>query len=370
MLKFLVEKEFRQIRRNKFLPRMVVGMPIVALLLFPLVANFAIQDLRVSVVDTDHSGYSARLIHKLEASDYFILYSVSSDYEQALREVEQDKSDLILTLPPNFEKDLMREQSSEVLVAANAVNGMKGGLGSMYLNSIVADFSRELREELLPPNMSASSSGFEIVPSFQFNPYLEYKYTMIPAIMLMMLGMISGFLPALNIVNEKEKGTIEQMNVTPVSRFQLILSKLIPYWIIGFVVLTLSFLIAWIFYGMVSVGSYGTIYLLSAIFVLAFSGFGLTISNYASTIQQAMFMMFFFVVTFIFLSGLYTPVSSMPEWTQWVSRFSPLRYMVEVLRAVYLKGSTFGELTTQFWALFGFAVFFNGWAVLSYRKTE
>ncbi|MBN2806223.1 MAG: ABC transporter permease, partial [Prolixibacteraceae bacterium] len=231
----------------------------------------------------------------------------------------------------------------------------------------VNEYASEIREEWMSSGMH-NAQVLEVVPRFNFNPLLEYKYTMIPAIMMMILAMITGFLPALNIVGEKEKGTIEQMNVTPVNRLTLILSKLIPYWIIGFLVLSICFFVAWLFYGMISVGSYALIYLFAAVFTLAFSGFGLMISNYASTVQQGMFIMFFFVITFIFLSGLYTPVSSMPEWTQTVSRFSPLRYMVEVLRFIFLKGSTFYDLRWHFAALGGFALFFNGWAVLSYHK--
>ena len=347
---------------------MVIGMPIFALLLFPLVANFSIKNINLTVVDHSHTPYSQRLIHKVAASGYFRLVNVAADYEAALYDVEQDISDIILEIPLHFEENLVNEQSADVLIAANAVNGMKGGLSSMYLSGIVEDFSHEVREEWVQSGTALKTPSLEIVPMYRFNPFLEYKYTMVPAIMMMMLAMITGFLPALNIVNEKEKGTIEQLNVTPVGKLQLILSKLTPYWLIGFVVLTISFIVARIFYGMVSVGGYATIYLFSAVFVLAFSGFGLVISNYASSIQQAMFMMFFFVITFIFLSGLYTPVSSMPGWTQIISRISPLRYMVEVLRSVFLKGSTFFDLKWHFMALCAFALFFNAWAVVSYRK--
>jgi ABC-2 type transport system permease protein len=213
-------------------------------------------------------------------------------------------------------------------------------------------------------------SPVEIIPRYRFNPYLRYPVFMVPALMVMLLTMICGFLPALNIVGEKEKGTLEQINVTPVGRFILILSKLIPYWIIGFVVLTLCFGIARVFYSLTPEGSLATIYLFASIFILGISGFGLVISNYGKTLQQAMFMMFFFIITFIFLSGLYTPVSSMEQWAQYFSLFVPLRYMIEVLRQVYLKGSHFSDLLVQLAALSGFALFFNAWAILSYRKSE
>lgn len=369
-LRYLLEKEFLQIKRNKALPRMVVVLPFVALALFPLVANFEIKNVNLAVVDHDRSSFSTRLIHKVNSSGNFRLVNLPHHYEEALEDVEQDRADIVLEIPADFEKDLIREGNSKVMISANTVNGMKGGLGSGYLISIITDFAGELRDRFLPHGNALAIPKAEIVPHYSFNPLLEYKYTMIPAIMMMMLAMIVGFLPALNIVGEKEKGTIEQMNVTPVNRMVIILSKLIPYWIMGFIVLTICFLVAWLFYGMIAVGSYALIYLYAAVFTLAFSGFGLMISNYASTIQQGMFIMFFFVISFIFLSGLYTPVSSMPQWTQTISYLSPLRYMVEVLRSIFLKGSGFADLLTHFAALCGFAVFFNGWAVLSYRKTS
>lgn len=369
MLKYLLEKEFLQLKRNKALPRMVFILPFVSLALFPLVANFEIKDVNLVVVDNNHTTYSSRLINKINSSGYFKLQGISKNPENALLEIEQDNADIVLEIPALFEQDLVKTHTSNVLISANTVNGMKGGLGSSYLAGIINDFATEIREEFIQNPSKLKLPAAEIIPQYKFNPHLEYKYTMIPAIMMMMLAMLTGFLPALNIVGEKENGTIEQMNVTPVGKFTLILSKLIPYWVIGFIVLTICFFVAWLFYGMISVGGYLQIYLFAAVFVLAFSGFGLVISNYASNVQQGMFIMFFFVITFIFLSGLYTPVSSMPEWTQAVSRISPLRYMVEVLRFIFLKGSNFFDLKWHFAALCGFAVFFNAWAVISYRKT-
>lgn len=369
-LKYLLEKEFLQMKRNKFLPRVVFAMPFVALALFPLVANFEVKNLNLAIVDNDHSSLSHRLTQKVTSSGNFHLTEVSQNYKEALYSIEQDHADIILEIPAQFEKNLMTMQPSTVLISANTVNGMKGGLSTAYLTGILQDFSSDIRQEEMPQLSKQAAPSVVVIPKYDFNPHLEYKYTMVPAIMMMMLAMLTGFLPALNIVGEKEKGTIEQLNVTPVSKPELILSKLIPYWIIGFIVLTICFFVAWLFYSMISVGGYLQIYLFSAVFVLAFSGLGLVISNYANTVQQAMFMMFFFVITFIFLSGLYTPVSSMPDWVQSVSRFSPLRYMVEVLRFVFLKGSDIFDLKGHFAALCGFALFFNGWAILSYRKSN
>jgi ABC-2 type transport system permease protein len=370
MLRFLLEKEFKQFFRNSFLPRMVIMFPLTALLIYPLVANFEVKNINLSVVDHDKSTFSRELLQKVQSSGYFRVTDVSPDYASALKSVELDESDVILEIPSHFEKNLVREMKADLMISANAVNGNKGGLGTAYLVAIVNEYNSAITTKLLGDPGRFRAPAAEILPLFRYNPGLLYSVFMVPAIMVMVLAMISGFLPALNIVGEKEKGTIEQMNVTPVRKRTFIISKLIPYWLAGYVVLTIGILVALLVWRLFPVGFVGTIYLFATIFLLGFSGFGLVVSNYAVTVQQAMFMMFFFVLTFIFMSGLYTPVENMPGWAQMISNFSPMKYIIEVLRRVYLKGSGFNDLLPQFWALCGFALFFNGWAVLSYRKNS
>ncbi|MDA3810872.1 MAG: ABC transporter permease [Spirochaetaceae bacterium] len=370
MLKYLIEKEFRQLLRNPFLPRLIVMFPLMILLFLPLAANFEIQNINLTVVDNDHSSYSNKLIQKTVSSGYFRLTDVAQDYSTALKSIELDRADILMEIPKGFEETLVREKTADIMLSINAVNGTKGAFGSSYLTGIIMDFSSQVREEWLSVSNQNKTPAFSIIPRYRFNPYLRYPVFMVPALMVMLLTMLCGFLPALNIVGEKEKGTMEQMNVTPVKKFTMILSKLIPYWIIGFIVLTISFAIARIFYKLTPAGNILILYLFSSVFILGISGIGLVISNYARTLQQAMFMMFFFIITFIFMSGLYTPVSSMPNWAQFISNFVPLKYMIEVLRSVYLIGSGFLDLYSQFFALIGFAVFFNGWAVFSYKKVN
>lgn len=370
MLRFLLEKEFKQFRRNTFLPRLIIMFPLMALSIFPMVANLEVENIYLSVIDHDKSPYSKQLVQEIQASGYFVLTDVSTNYEQAIHSVEQRLADVILEIPPKFERTMVREQAASLMVSANAVNGNKGGLGTAYLLSIINDFSTDVRTEFLRTNGRMQVPNLHILPVFKYNPQLLYKVFMVPAIMVMVLAMICGFLPALNIVSEKERGTIEQMNVTPVKKSTFILAKLIPYWLAGYVVLTIGFLIANFLWRLFPEGSILLIYGFVTIFILSFSGFGLVISNYAVSVQQAMFMMFFFIMTFIFMSGLFTPVDNMPNWAQVISTFSPLKYIIQTLRMVFLKGSTFTDLIPQFIALSCFAIFFNGWAVLSYRKTN
>lgn len=368
MLKYLLEKEFKLFFRNAFLPKLVIFLPFITLAIFPLVANLDIRNLSVAIVDQDLSPYSKQLTEKILSSSYFDLSSTFDNYEEALQSIEDDRSGLILEIPPHFERDLIKDGEAKICIAINAVDGVKGGMGSSYLSGIITDFNENIRSEWIQAGSRLAIPQINIRPVHRFNPTLQYIYFMIPALIVMIMAMISGFLPALNIVEEKEDGTIEQINVTPVRKSTFILSKLIPYWIIGFVVLNICMVVSWLFYGFLPQGSVFTLYLYSIIFIFTFCGLGLVVSNYANTIQQAMFIMFFFITTFIFLSGLFTPYDNMPAWAQSLGVISPLRYIIQATRMVYLKGAVFTDMVPQFISLCLLAIFFNGWAILSYRK--
>lgn len=370
MLKFLLEKEFKQIFRNSFIPKMILFMPVMMLLIMPWAANQEIKNIKLSVIDNDHSSYSERLINKITASGYFILEDVSPSNSEAMKSIESGKTDIILEIRPEFEKDLIKTGATDIMISANAVNGTKAGLGASYLATIINDFAIDITSDSGINQTKRSTPTINIMPHNKYNIYLDYKVFMIPALVVMLLTMITGFLPALNIVGEKESGTIEQMNVTPVNRLTFILAKLIPYWIIGFVVLTICFIIAMLIYGLIPSGSLLTIYLYATIYILVVSGLGLVISNYSETMQQAMFVMFFFMLILILLSGLYTPITSMPEWAQIITKFNPLSYFIQVMRSIYLKGSSIMELLPQLFALCGFAIIFNIWAIISYKKSN
>ena len=193
---------------------------------------------------------------------------------------------------------------------------------------------------------------------------------MVPALMAQLLMMLCGFLPALNIVSEKEFGTIEQINVTPVSKFTFILAKLIPYWIAGLIILTIGILLARVVYGLSPAGPLWLLYFFALLFIVVISGMGLVVSNYSQTMQQAMFVMFFFLIIIMLMSGLFTPINSMPQWAQTITILNPLKYFIQVTRTVYLKGSSWGDLTAQFTALLIMAATLNTWAVFSYKKNS
>lgn len=370
IIRFLIEKEFKQIFRNRFLVLLFVLLPTFMILLMPHAANQEIKNLALGVIDNDRSPLSERLVNKLAASGHFTLTNYSASYNEAIRRVEAGDADIILDIRRGFEKDLTTRGSAGVMISANAVNGVKAGLGASYLSSIVSDYCEELNESNGAGQQAHLDAGFGIAPYYRFNPHLDYKVFMVPAMMAMMLTLLSGFLPALNITGEKERGTIEQMNVTPVGKFDFVMSKLIPYWCVGFLVITYSMILAWLAYGLTPAGSLLTVYIFAFVFIMVVSGMGLIISNYSTTMQQALFVMFFFLVIFIIMSGLLTPVASMPEWAQFISSLNPLRYFIDVTRMVYLKGSSLEELLPHLRALCIYAVAIGTWAVLSYRKTS
>ncbi|MDR3187997.1 MAG: ABC transporter permease [Prevotellaceae bacterium] len=370
MLNFLIEKEFKQLARHSFLPKLVILIPCMMLLLIPWVLNFEVKNIAVCMVDNDHSTLSSRLVQKVSASTYFHLVATASGYGEAMQSIESGVADVILEIQPDFERQLMREGEAEVMLSVNAVNGVKGGLGSGYLLNILSDYAAELRSEHLPLMGAAAGGTFQLQASYFFNPHFSYKAYMVPALMVLVVTLLCGFLPALNIVSEKETGTIEQLNVTPVGKLTFIVAKLIPYWMVGFIAISIGFVLAALLYNLTPAGSFGAIYLFMCVYVLALSGFGLVISSYSSAMQQAMLVAFFFIMILVLMSGLFTPISSMPPWAQAITIFNPLKYFMQVMRMVYLKGSSVAELTPQLLTLCGFAVFSNTWAMLSYKKVR
>ena len=366
---FLLQKEFIQIVRDPMIVRTIFAMPIVQLIVLPFAADYEVKNINISVVDQDHSTYSRQLVTKMTSSGYFKLTNFSNAYKVGIEAIEQDKADLVLVIPPKFEQNLVKENAATLQLAINATNGVKAGLGGAYAASIIRNFNTEVRLEWFTPSKSPPSvSSIEVVPVLWYNPHLNYKMYMVPGILVVLVTMVGIFLSSLNIVREKEIGTIEQLNVTPIKKWEFVLGKLIPFWLIGMFVLTIGLTLARLIFHIIPLGSLGLIFGFAGVYLLACLGLGLLISTFAETQQQAMFIAFFFMMIFVLLGGLYTNVDSMPEWAQMLTHFTPVSYFIEVIRMVILKGSTFQDVLPQFKAMCGFAVGFNALAIWNYRK--
>lgn len=362
ILRHLLRKEFLQIRRNPFLPRLIVVFPIMMMCVMPWVMNMEVKDVRVDVVDNDRSPSSQRLVHRIKQSPYFRFNGQSGTYTEALSDLTRSKADLILVIPHHAEREAVRGGHPQLLIAANAVNGTKGALGASYLSQTAAVGAAQMAQR------AGSPMGGTFAPLYLYNKNLDYKVYMIPALMTILVILFCGYLPALNIVSEKETGTIDQINVTPVGKGVFILSKLIPYWLIGLGVMTVCFLLSWLVYGITCQGNLVWMYLLALLLILTISGLGLIVSNYNDTLQQSLFVMWFIIVCLILLSGLFTPVTSMPDWAQQLTLINPCRWFIDGVRTVFVRGGGFIDFLPQTCALTVFAVVMDSWAVVSYRK--
>ncbi len=364
----LLEKEFRQVFRNPAILRMVLIMPVIQLIVFPFAANYEVKNVLLSVVDHDHSSYSQKFINKISGSGYFKLTDLSPSYNKAMESIESGEADLIIEIPAGFEKTLVKENKSNMLIAVNAVNGTKANLGGAYAANIIRDFNKEIQMEWIQFPKLNSQPTIEVTSSNWYNPTMNYKLFMVPAILVTLLTMIGSLMAALNIVHEKEVGTIEQINVSPITKWQFILGKLIPFWIMGLVTLTLGLIVSWVFYSIIPVGSIALIYLFGMAFLFTLLGVGLLVSTYAETQTQATFVSFFVMMLFMLLGGLYTPIESMPEWAKWITKINPVAYFIEVMRMIVLKGSGFSDIRADFFSVLGLGIVFNSWAVINYRK--
>ena len=343
-------------------------MPSIQLLILPLAADYEIKNVNVCVVDLDHSQYSYKLVNKIKASGYFNLVDYTESYDKALDYVEHDKADLVLQIPSLFEKQLIREDKATLFMALNAINGVKANLGGAYLRSIINDFNGEVRMEWVQLPRVNPQPMIQISSINWFNPLMNYQIFMVPGILVILVTMVGSFLSALNIVKEKEIGTIEQINVTPIHKYQFILGKLIPFWILGLTILTIGLILSRIFYGIIPVGHVLTIYVFAGVYLLGVLGLGLLLSTYSQTQQQAMLISFFLIMIFILLGGLYTSIDSMPEWAQTFTKFNPVSYFIDVMRMVVLKGSSLYDIRYHLLIVAVFGVVLNTWAVINYKK--
>ncbi len=365
---FILEKEFRQILRDPSILRILFVMPVIQLVILPLAADYEVKNVKITILDHDKSSYTTQLVQKITSSGYFILNSNAAGMEEAMEEIELDRADMILEIPAGFERDLVKEQEAPVFIAVNAINGVRANLGSGYLQQIIRNFNDEVRMKWIQwPRMNPQPM-INTTYSTWYNIHLNYQRYMVPGILVILVTMVCSFLAALNIVREKEIGTIEQINVTPIRKHHFILGKLIPFWIMGQITMTIGFVIARVVYGIIPAGNILTIYAFSSVYMLAILGLGLLISTFVQTQQQAMLISFFLMMVFILLGGLYTSIESMPEWAQMIAAVNPVSYFIEVMRMVILKGSSFSDISRHFGIMAIFAVALNGWAVFAYRK--
>ena len=346
--------------------------PIIQLIVLTYAADSEVENVNLTIVDQDRSMYAGRLIEKIRVSDRFILVAVTPSSRLADIMMQDGSTDIVLTIPPQFEKLFYKRRSGELQLLVNAINGQQATVGASYLSSIVQSFNREIRLEAAPHLTvlkQASTPRIKTEHSYWYNEELNFKHFMAPGIMGELVTILVMLLTAMNIVREREIGTIEQINVTPIKKWQFILGKMIPFLIIGMILLVIGLTVGKLLFDVPMRGNLAVVFAYCLVNLAAVLGLGLFISNLSNTQQQAMFTTFFFVIIFILMSGLFTPIESMPKWAQYLTLPNPVAHFVNVMRSVLLKASSFSDVAHNFQVTAILAVVFNFFGCMELPKS-
>jgi len=356
-LPYLLRKEYLQIFRDHVILGMLFVMPLVQLLVLANAATFEVKSARLFVVDHDHSTMSRGVVDRLTSSRRFILAGTSPSVARADDAMLAGDADMIVVIPREFERDVVRTGHASLQLILDAEDGAAAGVMQTYASRILTSYAGELGADVGPalatvgaraePPPRRGSAIIEVRRRGWYNAALNYRDYMVPGILVVLVTMIGTLLTAMNIVRENEAGTLDQLNVTPVSRAAFIAAKLIPLWSLALVDLALGMALARFVFDVPVRGNPAIVFLAATIYLPAALGIGLWVSTIAETQQQAMFVTFSIVMVYLLMSGLFTPIRGMPHWAQWVSEASPVMHFVRLMRAVLLKGAGLGDVMHQ-----------------------
>lgn len=360
----LIKKEFLQVFRNSLLWKILLLGPLAEFLIFPFTADYEIKHVHIAFVDHDHSATTATVISKFSSSQYFISHGLKQSKEEVLQDMKEDKIDFIVEFPHDFEKSLINQQPTKIGITANAINTVKAGLGSEYVQNVLADYFSNLNSNNPMANQQAQLLTTNV---YWYNEQMNYKNLIVPGVLIILVTLIGAYVTALNLVREKEIGTIEQINVTPIKKWQFLVGKMIPFWILGMLEFSVGLVIMWLVFGISIHGSLLLLLGLTALYLLVMLGLGFFISSIANNQLQAMFIVFFLFILFVMLGGIFTPVEGMPEWADYLNYFNPISFFVVAVKTIILKGSTIQSIQPQLIALAVMAVILNSAALIFYR---
>jgi ABC-type multidrug transport system permease subunit len=371
---FLARAEVLHIVRDRTTMIQILVLPVVQLLVLVNAATFVIRNTPMAVVDHDRTSTSRGLINRFAASGHFDVERAASE-TSANDKLLDGKVTMVLVIPRDFEASLVRERMAPVQIVLNAEKGSAAGIVQSYAQRIFATYSASLGTELRPNIRDVTDAPrrgdarLEVRARGWYNPSLNYKHYMVPGVLVALVTLIGTLLAAQNIAREKELGTLEQLNVTPITRGQFIAAKLIPLWFLGLIDLTIGLVVGKLVFDIPMRGSLLLLFGAAAIYLLVALGVGLLVSTLVETQQQAMFVTFFIMSAYLLLSGLFTPIDSMAPWVKTVSLLNPVRHFVSISRAILVKAAGPAEIAQPMLYLTVFAVVILSLAVMRYRKT-
>jgi ABC-2 type transport system permease protein len=364
----LIKKEFLQVFRSPLLLSILIVAPMVQFLLFPFTADYEIKTLQIAFIDHDHSSLTRDIMKKFEGAPSFVLHGTIESKQQAEKMIQIDELDFVIEFPAKMESQLLSQQKISIAITANAINSIKASIGTGYIQTILGDFLKTMGEG--QANNSLHHSQLLTTNIYWFNEKMNYKNLMIPGILVILVTLIGAYVTALNIVREKEIGTIEQINVTPIKKWQFLLGKMIPFWILGMTEFMMGIGLMYLVFGISVQGSLPALMGITAIYLLVMLGLGFFISIVSENQLQAMFIVFFLFILFVLLSGLFTPTEGMPEWAKYINYFNPMSFYMDVIKKMILKGSSIHDVKENVIALASMAVILNTAALMMYRDSK
>jgi ABC-2 type transport system permease protein len=364
---FLAWVEVLHLVRDRASLAQLLLLPFIQLVVLANAATFAIRDTPLALVDLDATAASRDLTRRFTASPHFKLVGASQSQRAADDALLAGDVTMVLAIPRGFERSLARGEGAHVQVQLNAEKGSAAGIVQSYAQRITRRFSDD--------QLASRGRGTPARPAIEirtrgwYNAELDYRHYMVPGILVALVTIVGTMFTAQNVAREKELGTLEQLNVTPISPSEFITAKLLPFWVLALVELALGLGLGAAVFGMPVRGSLLLLLAVAAVYLVAALGIGLLISTVVDTQQQAMFVTFFIMMIYLLMSGLYTPIDSMPPWVRTVAELNPVKHFVEVTRAILLKGAGAADIVQPVGMLALFAVGFFGLAVWRYRKT-
>ena len=369
---FLIQKEFLQIFRDRAMLFILTVVPIVQLLVLSYAATFELKEAEFHLVDFDRSQASRQLVQSFTATGYFRQEGSGLSVDEGMKDILSNRAKMVMVIPRAFEKKVLAGEATAVQFLISAVNGNTAGLIQSHSQAILRDFTGDIGTEIhvaaSGKTVQSATAAVELNTSNWYNPQLDYIIYMVPGIITILVTLICLLLSVLNIVREREIGTIEQINVTPIRKYQFISGKLVPTWLLSMGILTIALLVARYWFEVPFRGSLFLIYGTAGIYLLSIQGLGLLISSISHTQQQAMFINFFCVMIFLLMGGIFTPIESMPEWAQQLTLVNPLAWFGKIMRMVLLKGSGWTDIQEMVGILILMAMVLLPLAVMSYKK--
>lgn len=364
----LIRKEFLQVYRNKLLMSILIVAPLVQFLIFPFTADYEIKVLHIGFIDHDQSSLTKRMIEKFTFSPYFVNHGFIESKEKGELLMMQDKVDFMIEFPNHFEKNLLHGESPQIAITANAINSVKAGIGSGYIKNVLTQFFEEKQEGI--SSITKPSASIKTKHVYWYNERMNYKNLIVPGILVILVTLIGAYVTALNIVREKEIGTIEQMNVSPIKKWHFLLGKMIPFWILGMAEFIIGLVLMKFIFSISVQGSMGILLLATSVYLLVMLGLGFFISLVSRNQLQAMFIVFFLFVVFVLLSGLFTPIEGMPQWAKYINYANPMSFFMNIIKLIVMKGAGFFDVIHELITLFMMAIIINFAALMSYSDRK